>query len=364
MRGNARVAFPRGAVIGALTAAFLALTPRGGTCAPACGETITSSVELDADLHCTGNGLIVGAPKVTIDLAGFTIEGDGDVGDVGIDNTGGFEKVAIKNGVISEFGVGMILGGNAQKNTLTNVTVFGCTDHGVHLDGADLTKIKECTLNGNSSAGILVGAGATGNTIEKSTAVGNGGPGIEIDGDDNTVKKTDVTVNDDGIVLAGTGNTASSCGVYRNFEDGVDVRGSGNAISKSTIIGNLQEGVDVNQAAGAVVEKNIASGNRQHGVFVQQDSDGTIVKKNEISGNELEGIGVESNCDGVVVDDNTAIGNHTDGIATDNTSTTVKKNAANANGQLGIAAPVGVIDGGGNEAGGNADGTCTGVVCR
>jgi hypothetical protein len=57
----------------ALTAALVGalLAPRGaGAAQPACGQFVTQSVRLEADLVCSGNvnGLVVGAANITIDL--------------------------------------------------------------------------------------------------------------------------------------------------------------------------------------------------------------------------------------------------------------------------------------------------------
>jgi parallel beta-helix repeat protein len=328
-----------------------------------CGQTVMTSVALTADLSCTGTGLIVGAPKVTIDLAGFTIGGDGDLGDVGIDNGGGFEKLTIKDGTISEFGEGISIGNNAQKNTIDNVTVFGCQTAGIDLNDSDAGKVKECIFNGIGGIGLVLGDGSTDNTVEKSTALGNGVAGFEMRGSNNTIKKTDVTGNSVGILLLGTGNVVSSCGIYRNSGRGVDVVGAGNEVSKSTIIGNFSEGIDVHGASGTAIERNTVSGNRQNGIFVRASADGTVVSRNEVVGNENQGIAVSADSDNVLVDGNTAIGNHIDGVQTDNPSTTIRKNTGNANGGFGIDA-LGAIDGGGNKAKANADGNCRGVFCK
>ena len=60
-----------------------------------CGATITSDVRLDTDLiNCPGNGLVIGASGITIDLRGHTIDGTGD--GFGIENPGGYDDVAIR----------------------------------------------------------------------------------------------------------------------------------------------------------------------------------------------------------------------------------------------------------------------------
>ena len=68
-----------------------------------CGDTLTSDTTLTANLACSGTALVVGADGITIDLNGYTISGDGT--GLGIDNTGGYDNVTIKNGTITGFQV-------------------------------------------------------------------------------------------------------------------------------------------------------------------------------------------------------------------------------------------------------------------
>jgi hypothetical protein len=75
-----------------------------------CGEIITKSTRVDNDLiNCPGDGLVIGADDITLDLNGHTIDGDGssEFGlDAGVQNgdpdsgTAGHGGVRIRNGVI------------------------------------------------------------------------------------------------------------------------------------------------------------------------------------------------------------------------------------------------------------------------
>ena len=51
----------------------------------ACGEVVEGLVELNSDLDCSGDGLIVGADEMTVRLNGHTIMGPGrDSSKVGV----------------------------------------------------------------------------------------------------------------------------------------------------------------------------------------------------------------------------------------------------------------------------------------
>lgn len=73
-----------GLLVVAMLAAVVTFGTPAATASDLCGETITSNLVLDHDLACSGNGLIVGADGVKIDLNGHTIGGSENPNTVGI----------------------------------------------------------------------------------------------------------------------------------------------------------------------------------------------------------------------------------------------------------------------------------------
>jgi parallel beta-helix repeat protein len=329
----------------------------------ACGDTITTSVVLASDLDCTGAGLIVGADKVTIDLNGFTLRGDGDPGDLGIDDGGGFDRLTIRSGRIEAFEEGVSIGGDAQQASVEDVEVFGCLGDGIDLNDSDGARITGTLLTANGAAGLQIGANATGNRFEKSAAVGNVGPGVEIHGSGNSVLKSELTLNGDGVVVLGGGNTVSGTSAYRNEDDGIEVRGDANEVVRNAAFGNLGEGIEVTDAADAVLERNTASGNGENGIWIDGASAGARLARNATLGNDLQGIQIDPEPTATLLERNTSSGNLLAGFQVYAAGTTLKKNTATANGGRGIAA-TGAIDGGGNRASFNPDANCEGVVCQ
>src|SRR3954469_9265176 len=64
-----------------------------------CGQVVAHDVTLEADLDCSGDdspALVIGAAGVTVDLGGHTLLDDPAT--VGIDNSGGYDDVTIRNG--------------------------------------------------------------------------------------------------------------------------------------------------------------------------------------------------------------------------------------------------------------------------
>ena len=84
-----------------------------------CGQTVTHSVKLNADLtDCPGNGLVIGANDVTVDLNGHTIEGvplrsgcDFPEDErSGVANHGGYDRMVVEDGTIQQFDTAVAIG--------------------------------------------------------------------------------------------------------------------------------------------------------------------------------------------------------------------------------------------------------------
>lgn len=107
--------------------------------------------------------------------------------------------MTIENARIEEFEEGVRIGGDAQKDSVRDLVVFGSTADGIDLNDSDGTKIT----------GTLVTA--------------NGAAGVQIEGSGNTVKNSDPTVNTEGILVLGNDNTLSGNRVYRCSGEGIRV---------------------------------------------------------------------------------------------------------------------------------------------
>jgi hypothetical protein len=91
----------------------------------------------------------------------------------------------------------------------------------------------------------------------------------------------------------------------------------------------------------------------------------TIVSGNHVTSKLADGILVDSGATGTLLVRNLAIRSGDDGIDVDAPATTVTRNIANHNHDLGIEAVPGVIDGGGNHAAGNGNpAQCINIDCR
>lgn len=126
-----------------------------------CGAVLTQDTTLANDLlDCPGDGLVIGAGGLTVDLNGHTVSGGiisgGAPGQVGIDNSGGHDDVTVRNGVVRAFAGG-----------------------GVHLVGADRNRVEGLRMEFFGDFGILLEGGGssnrfTGNTLDSASTVGIG----------------------------------------------------------------------------------------------------------------------------------------------------------------------------------------------
>jgi hypothetical protein len=175
----------------------------------------------------TGNCLLIAADFVTIDLADFTISGPGGFNPplpnttaiaAGNDRTG----IAVRNGSISGFGVGIALGGNGS--IVEGLRVAGCRSLGIAAAGiVKGNTVLGCAGTpaegiGISATGIVTRNYVIGSRVSEyqigqgSTVIGNtavGAPvsnlGINVSCPSNVTDNTAVNNNNGNLRLNGAG---------------------------------------------------------------------------------------------------------------------------------------------------------------
>ncbi len=148
-----------------------------------CGDLITESVTLDSDVGtCPGDGLVVVADNVTVDLNGFRVFGlNGPEEQVGIrlvDVSG----VTVQNGTVSGFDAGVAIEGGSGNRIRTLVVRHNIND-----------LVGECTYGD----GITV-FDSDDNVIERNEVIHNGpysGISLVGDSDRNVVRNNVVADN-------------------------------------------------------------------------------------------------------------------------------------------------------------------------
>ena len=291
-----------------------------------CGDVITQDTRLDSDLReCPGDGLLIGASNVTLDLGGHTIDGIGStfshrpfgvVADIErlIELGWGplpatLSGVTVANGSIREFAYGVAL----EVVDDSTIARLALSDNGVWINQSDRVRIERNSLNG--------------------TGIG-------------VASSRDALIDRNRLVDAGIGTTAASGALITR-----------NMISRGGI--SLSQGSD-----SAIVQNTVSRGV----VGIRTTDYRPWVEGNFVYANEVDGIRLD--CCGDRVIGNRAIANGDDGIEVSFVSEIlgpdlVSRNIANDNGDLGIESVAGVADGGGNRARGNGNALqCVNVICR
>lgn len=353
-----------------------------------CGDTITTDVELKRDLvDCPGNGIVIGADNIELDLNGHTIDGDGALGcadlyacDYGVDNTAGHDGVTIENGSIREFATAVFVLGAADNR----IRALSSSDNilgGLLLIECETSKIERNSISQNGlttdQAGLIV-FDSTDLRIQRNSVFANGDIGMFLIGLSNSrLERNSVSGNPEtGVELEGSGNELTRNRVFENG-DNIAMIGDDNIVTRNEVedalgfpddptggFGILLVDGDRNLFRGNDVDGAASSGIRIRHPDATGTADNNVVRDNEVTRAKLDGILIDEAASGSLVERNVVSGGGDDGIDVESPTTTLTRNRANGNGDLGIEAVAGVTDGGGNRATGNGNpAQCQGVTC-
>jgi parallel beta-helix repeat protein len=333
------------AAIAAVMTLGAGLGQAGGPTTVVCGQVITQNTKVGNDLtNCPGDGLVIGAANIKLDLGGHVIDGDAvnNPTDDGIDNTGGFDNVKIEHGTIQQFTQGVHLIG-ATKNKVEHLTVIqtfrgieletSSNDNhighnkvsnnfdGIHLVGSDANKVDHNDVFGNSASAIVLITGSDNNKVEHNGAHDNATWGITQD--------------------ASNGNTYRHNKIFKNNTAGFEPFNSTNLRFDHNDLNQNKIGIELFNTDASVFSDNHIRSSTLDGIHSFTGSSGNLFKKNHADKNGANGIDV--------ID----AGN------------TITKNHADKNTNLGIFAAPGNVDAGGNKAHHNGNpAQCVGVTCH
>ena len=394
------------AILAALMTISATSSPALAASTPNCGDTVTTNVTLTADLHCSGDGLIIGAHGVTIDLNQHEISGTGTGNGVSAVEYNG---LTIRDGTISGFETGIFLEsvqdatvrnmsllrngdptryqtGGLYANIASNLTVSGGTivappatrslvveaSNGVTVSGVDVTgpvglsmMTENSVLTRNVFRDGRVGLSETytSTRIENNRFIRSGigmseANKVSITGNHFTGSPIRIVISDE---IEIRGNT------FRDGEFGVAIGTTAPDVNiTGNVFANNRYGIHVKayyfaENEGLTVTRNTFVDNANAGLFIEATgvSTGTraSVTDNFFMANGFAS--TDTDAAGRPINDGLHINIPTGSLPT------IARNHTIANADFGIEAlpPGSVQDGGGNTSTGNPNG-CAGVVCR
>src|SRR5262245_56806729 len=206
---------------------------KGVTPITTCGQTVVTNAVLTTDLSCSGDGVVVGAPGIKIDLNGHVLLGDSD--SLGADDgvrVAPFASVTVMNGVVRNFYRG--------------------------VSAVDHVSVSKVVASGNYVGLDVVGDSAS---VSSSTFSGNFVYGIDIIGNNASIKSV-ITDGDGtaGVFVTGNGLKAKSVNASGNGNVGIHIVGDSATIGSSTAVSNYRSGIDI-EGNSARVTGNQADAN-------------------------------------------------------------------------------------------------------
>ena len=250
------------------------------------------------------------------------------------------------------------------------------------LVGRDDARVTGTTVRGNNvhnnyERGILIGARSIATNVTRNTLTDNTFTDVENGGTRTTIQAnrmhddlglTGVAVRNQETAVAAevAGNSIRGIG-----NAGIDDSGTRSVVRLNAIDGRLGE-LTYGFLAGIVVRPDSRAAQVVANAVTHQNKDGitvsgrgTVVSANVVAVTlEGDGIRVEADADDVLLHGNVASHHQDDGIEAASPTTTLARNLAIGNGDLGIIAAPGVTDNGGNRAARNGNpAQCSGVAC-
>jgi nitrous oxidase accessory protein NosD len=170
----------------------------------ACGQVVEGLVELNSDLNCSGDGLIVGDDDTTIRLNGHTIRGPGpDSSKVGV-SVGNEDRVRIEGpGTIEQYQAGILTSG-AKGTIITSLTLRG-NQIALFSTGTEDLQAMQNMINSNSIG--VASHSSTGLQLDENLISGNQLAGVTfVNTRDSTISTNNILESENGVFVDAQSN--------------------------------------------------------------------------------------------------------------------------------------------------------------
>jgi parallel beta-helix repeat protein len=234
----------------------LGLRPNSGIAS--CGQVVTQDVTLTSDLNCdNGDGLIVGASDITINLNGYSITSGDETGSESPTTTASGDETGSESPTTTDYdGSSGILVANAENVAISGLGEISGFSRGVTFLGSSGGHLTDVQLANNDIGAVM--ASSSGTEISRNTFTNNG-IAVVSDGSNGGVTAFNQIVANlrEGVLLIGSSdNVVAANNMYGNGANGIylDPMSQGNNIDYNTVFGH--ETADLNNADGMPTNVN------------------------------------------------------------------------------------------------------------
>lgn len=228
-----------------------------------CGDVITANEELHNDVGpCHGDGLVVMASNITLNLNGHEIFGEGGL-------------------VVQHQAAGVRIAGQSNV-VVTNGTIHDFY-HGVRVTQGSGNRITRMRVLSNRGGNGIVLENSPDNVVDTNVVVGNG-------------RFSGISTFDSMFLPAGSARNTITHNVLNmnNFmgAHGVSIEsGTGHRIARNQVVASGRDGVSLfAPVSDTTVEANVVRNNGRHGINVQDGSARNLIRDNQVTGNVQNGI--------------------------------------------------------------------------
>ncbi|MBI4163257.1 MAG: right-handed parallel beta-helix repeat-containing protein, partial [Candidatus Aenigmarchaeota archaeon] len=312
-----------------------------------CGSTLTTNVTLTQNLNSTGTCYTIGAHNIVVDGNGYTITGN--KAGYGLNNTGGYDNITIKNfaglnnftnaiyvsgstgsiitnntiiaaNVSVGYGIYLLTGSNNNNVSSNTINTSGSSGYGIYIPDSNNSAIESNTIKtiGSSAYGILFWQFSSNNTILSNTITTSGGsaPGIFVrqqSKNNNLISNTITTSGSDShgvwIRISSDNTNLTSNTITTTGATGIGVYFDGpnnGTLSSNTITtsGSTADGVSINNNNMLTSNTITVSGDSSDGIYIGGSTNTLSSNTVAASGSTAYGIYLASGDTNTLTNDN------------------------------------------------------------
>jgi parallel beta-helix repeat protein len=299
-----------------------------------CGQVIRTSTTITNSLAgCAGDGLVIGASGITVDLNGNTIQGTG-LG-AGIQNNG-HDDVTIRNGALVNFDHGVVLNPGTERNSVTGLTLAKNEWSAIELNAASGNHVAQNQLSEVGDLGVRLTNGSSDNAITGNVVGAGAGDSfvVELGSHRNWLQGNVVqTSAGQAVRVEGSANTMVLANEFAGSSDvGIAMTAApGSVVQANRLGGGGDAGVLLSGGTASVVRFNAFGQSSDAGVVLEGMSN-SLVKGNSLASSGDAAIVLRGGSSDVRVIDNTASHSSDAGIfISDGAANTVRGNILTSN---------------------------------